>query len=201
MKKKILDLFGLLRRFDWGKLATRERVLVVITGCAVLLGMIVMLLLPVQKRTEQKEARIETLNREINQTRASLSDLSARVGEVRAAAENRVDRPEGMVSVSDVIMGANNLPSFFDDLTRLGRKHGMDFLLLRPESFDDRGDYFEMNLKITVKSRFRQLGEYLRTLEDLPRALIVKDIKIESSTETTPYITADLKMTTYMAKN
>ena len=104
------------------------------------------------------------------------------------------------MKVSEVLPGGTRLSSFLEELNRLARLRQVEIISIRPEGFEDKGTYLKMVLRIDLKSRFRHLGEYLMMLENLPRAIIVNDIKIESSPENNPYIIAQLKAATFMAK-
>jgi Tfp pilus assembly protein PilO len=196
-----LGISELIKRLDWTRLTWRERILAILTVAVVGIGMIWMFLMPVKEQNERGLAQIETLKGEIKRTQAMVTELKSKILEVRRAQGEAEKEKGASPDLSDVMLWGDRLSSFLEELTRLGHQHGVDFLMLRPEVVSGNGDYLELNLQMTVRSRFRQLGEYLMKLENLPRAMIVEDIKIETSTETTPYITAHLKTSMYMSKN
>jgi Tfp pilus assembly protein PilO len=196
-----LSISELIKKLDWTRLTLRERILAILTVAVVGIGIILLFLTPVKELNKQGQEKIKTLRDEINQTQAVVSELKSKIQEVRRARGNEETEQGVSPDLSDVMLWGDHLSSFLEQLTRLGHQHGVDFLMLRPEVVSGNGDYLELNLQMTVRSRFRQLGEYLMKLENQPRAMIVEGIKIETSTETTPYITAHLKTSVYMKKN
>ena len=85
-------------------------------------------------------------------------------------------------------------------MTRLARLRQIEFVSVRPEAIEDKGAYFQLTLQIDVQSRFREFGDYLLMLENLPRAVIVKELKVETRTDLNPSILAHLKTVTYLGK-
>ena len=70
---------------------------------------------------------------------------------------------------------------FIGRVHRLARVAKVDFIAIKPVLVEDKGRYFELKLSIDLKARYQQLGEYIKTLEELPRGVIINDIKIESN--------------------
>ena len=190
----------LLQRLDWTKLNLRERALLIITGVVVLWGGVSMFLMPKVKQVEQYRAEIANLTANISRDSGLLPSLRTRVERLQSQKSTRGVVRGVSLKASDVLPGGTQLSSFLEELNRLARHHQVEFVSIRPEGIEDKEAYLEMILRINLKSRFRQLGEYLMMLENLPRAIIVKDIKIESSAENDPYIMTQLKAVTFLAK-
>lgn len=193
-------MIKLLQWLDWKKLKLRERALFIVTGIVVLWVLVSMMLMPKVKQVKQYRTEIATLRANISRQSGLLPSLRTSLKRLRSQESTRDVSKGGLMKISDVLQGGTQLSSFLEELNRLARLRQVEIVSIRPEGFEDKEAYLEMNFRMDLKSRFRHLGEYLMMLENLPRAIIVNDIKIESSVENNPYIIAQLKAATFMAK-
>jgi Tfp pilus assembly protein PilO len=129
------------------------------------------------------------------------TQLRVRVGELDQARQEKAVADEISVKTPDILPGGNELSSLIEELTRLARLRQVDFVSIRPLNIEEKGAYMQLTLKIDVKARFRQFGEYLLMLEDLPRAIIVEEVRIETTPETSPFVIGHLSALTFMAKD
>ena len=190
----------LLKRLDWTRLTLRERILFVLTLGVVGVAFVSLMFLPTRQRIELDQAQLTALKGEIAKTQALLPEVRAKAEELQQVRQKGEVAGEFSAKASDILPGGSRLSSFLEELTRLARLQQVDFVSVRPEGVEDKGSYLQLTMRIDVQSRFRELGEYLLMLENLPRAIIIDEMKVESSTETTPYVMAHLKATTHMAK-
>lgn len=193
-------LTGLLKRLDWTRLTLRERILFVLTLGVIGVVFVSLMFLPTKQRIELDRVQLQALTSEITKAQALLPEVRAEAEELQQVRQKGEVAGEFSVKASDILPGGSRLSSFLEELTRLARLQRVEFVSVRPEGVEDKGSYLQLTMRIDVKSRFRELGEYLLMLENLPRAIIIDEMKVESSTETTPYVMAHLKATTYMAK-
>lgn len=189
-----------LKKLDWTRLTLRERLLFALTLGVIGVVFVSLLFWPTRQRIELDQAQIAALTGEIAKTQALLPEIKAKAFELRQMSQKGEVAGEFSVKASDILPGGSRLSSFLEELTRLARLQQVDFVSVRPEGIEDKGPYLQLTMRIDVQSRFRELGEYLLMLENLPRAIIIDEMKVESSTETTPYVMAHLVATTYMAK-
>jgi len=190
----------LLKRLDWTRLTLRERIIFVLTLGVVGVAFVSLMFLPTRQRIELDQAQLTALKGEIAKTQALLPEVRAKAEELQQARQKGEVAGEFSAKASDILPGGSRLSSFLEELTRLARLQQVDFVSVRPEGVEDKGSHLQLTMRIDVQSRFRELGEYLLMLENLPRAIIIDEMKVESSTETTPYVMAHLKATTHMAK-
>ena len=190
----------LLKRLDWTRLTLRERILFVLTLGVVGVAFVSLMFLPTRQRIELDQAQLTALKGEIAKTQALLPEVRAKAEELQQVRQKGEVAGEFSAKASDILPGGSRLSSFLEELTRLARLQQVDFVSVRPEGVEDKGSHLQLTMRIDVQSRFRELGEYLLMLENLPRAIIIDEMKVESSTETTPYVMAHLKATTHMAK-
>jgi Tfp pilus assembly protein PilO len=190
----------IIQKLDWAKLSVRERVLAAVTLGAVLFGAYFLLILPAKSRILKLDTQASLLSGEIGQAQVMNAQRRAQVQELDQARRDREVADEISFKAPDILPGGNELSSFLEELTRLARLRQVDFVSIRPQSVEDRETYTQMNLNIDVKARFRQFGEYLLMLEDLPRAIIVEEVRVETTPETSPFIIGHLNAVTFMVK-
>ncbi len=189
-----------VKTIDLSRLAPRERVLLIVTVIVVLFATWSYLYLPKSRQVREARAQIVL-------AQAEIAKLSAQHPEMRKKAEElRLVRQKGEVTgaflskIGDLMPGGSRLSSLLEEMTRLARQRRVEFVSIRPEAIEDRGNYLELSLRIDVKSRFREMGDYLLMLENLPRAIRVKEVKVETNASISPDILAHLQALTYIGK-
>jgi len=189
-----------IKAIDLSRLAIRERILLIVTMVVVLFAIWSYLYLP-------KSSQVSNTRTQIALAQAEIAKLSAQLPEMRKKAEElqiirqRDEMTGGFSSkIGDLMRGGSRLSSLLEEMTRLARLRQVEFVSIRPEAIEDRGNYLELLLRIDVKSRFREMGDYLLMLENLPRAIRVKDVKVETNSNISPDVLAHLQALTYIGK-
>jgi Tfp pilus assembly protein PilO len=193
-------LADLLKRFDFSKLSTRERVLFVLTASAVLLAYLSYFMMPMIRSARSLAVQKVSLKAEIDQGMAQLPLLQKRAEDLHRASEASVVSAEISGKAGDLFPGGSRLSSLLEEMTRLARLRQIEFISIRPDAIEDKGSYFQLTFQMDVQSRFRELGNYLLMLENLPRAVVVKELKVETRADLNPSILAHLKTVTYLGK-
>jgi Tfp pilus assembly protein PilO len=194
------SLVQVFQRLEWKKLTMRERVLWVVTWGVVFGVLFSMFWKPSRIRIHEGNAQQVSLKKEVQQLSATIKDLQQRHPDTDAGSEKRDVTGELSLRTSEVMPGGSRLSAYLEELTRLARFRQVEFVAIRPEGVQDKGVYLQLTLRIDVKSRFRELAEYLAMLESLPRAIVVEELSIESNAEAIPFIMGHLKAVTYLAK-
>jgi Tfp pilus assembly protein PilO len=195
-----MTLADLIKRFDFNKLSMRERILFTLTTAAVLFVLIVYLLVPMVRSAKDLTAQKVSLKTEIDQGMTGIPRLRNRAEELRQAS-----RAEGVGAVtsgkSDALFPrGSRLSALLEEMTRLARIRQIEIVSVRPEAIEDKGTYLQLTLQIDVQSRFRELADYLLMVENLPRAVVVRDLKVETRTDLSPAVLGHLKTVTYLGK-
>jgi len=183
-------------KWDISKLSLREKLIIAGT-VAFLFYFVFYQMLYLSKAKDYSMLRDEntTINNEIKAFSAQLSEAAAKINELKKTAT------EPAVSGKREFRGdASKLSSLLEEFTRLARVAKVDFIAVKPVLVEDKGRYFELKLSIDLKARYQQLGEYIKTLEELSRGVIINDIKIESNPFMGPQASARVEAVTYIAK-
>ncbi len=195
-----MGLTDLLKRLDFSKLSTRERVLFILTASAVLVGYLTYFMMPMIRNARDLTVQKVSLKAEIDQGMAQIPLLRKRAEELHQASEAKGVSAEISGKVGDLFPGGSRLSALLEEMTRLARLRQIEFVSIHPDAIEDKGTYFQLTLQIDVQSRFRELGDYLLMLENLPRAVIVKELKVETRADLNPSVLAHLKTVTYLGK-
>ena len=192
--------FDLLEKTGITRLSKRERLIGFIAILAINLSIAGYLYLPEKREVDMVKSDLRSLNMEVDVLDKQLPETKRRAIDLSKAEGVEEGGGEMSRKISDMLPGGDRLSILLEEITRLARRRKIDFISIRPEGIEDKGAYLELGMKIAVKSRYRELGEYLGMLEDLPRTIKIKDIKVESNAGINPYVMGHLDVVTYMGK-
>lgn len=195
-----MALSDLLKRLDFGKRPPRERALFILTAVAVLFAYLNYFMMPMIRSARDLTVRKVSLKAEIDQGMAQIPLLLKRADELHQAAQAKEVTTEFSGKVGDLFPGGSRLSVLLEEMTRLARLRQIEFVSVRPDAIEDKGTFFQLTLQIDVQSRFRELGDYLLMLENLPRAVVVKELRVETRADLNPSVLAHLKTVTYLGK-
>jgi len=91
-----------------------------------------------------------------------------------------------------------SIPNFLSDLTQWAKNHAIVIVSIEPGLQKEQVGYTEQPVKLEIQGRFRKIGDYLTFLEDLPRPLLVTDIRFTSPTAISPDLLANLELLIYI---
>lgn len=185
-----------LLNLDISKLSLREKLIAAGTA-AFLIYFVFYQMLYLPKAAEYSRLRNEiiTINNENKAVSTQLSEAAAKVNELKKKTSDPA------ISEKKEFRGdASKLSSLLEEFTRMARISKVDFVAIKPVLVEDKGGYLELRLSIDLKARFQQLGEYIKTLEELPRGVVINDIKIESNPSMSPQAAARVEAVTYIVK-
>jgi Tfp pilus assembly protein PilO len=173
----------------WQKLTKRERIIVAVTLLCVLSGglyrfpysMLVRSLLSVQTRIGDMEKDILDQTTQLIELRRRASiDMSASAGWDLADQKSAV--------------------LFLEDVTGSARRMGVSLVAVHPAQEITKEKYREISMNLDLKGRYRELGEYFKRLESLPKVVNIRKIRIESCPDASSVCAAQIEAVTYMAK-
>lgn len=181
----------ILNVFDLSQVSRREHAMVYIALMMIFVTGVNYIVLPKQKQALQMEATVKGLQTEINVLGKGVTTM--RQGSTQTAAPSTT----GPVDVP----GGSRVSTLIEEITQTARVGGVDFVSVRPEGITDKGSYLEMKVRIDLKSRYRDVGEYLDRLQALPRAMSVSGVRIETGPEISPRVNAEIHLLTVLGKS
>ncbi len=92
----------------------------------------------------------------------------------------------------------HSIPDFLNDLTQWAKKRSVLIVSIEPGIPIKQTGYTEQPVKLAIQGRFREVGDYLTFLEDLPRPALVTGIQLTSPTAIFPDLAANLDLVIYI---
>jgi Tfp pilus assembly protein PilO len=89
---------------------------------------------------------------------------------------------------------------FLEDVSGAARRMGVGLVEVHPTREITKERYKEISMNLDLKGRYRELGEYFKRLESLPRVVNIRKIRIESCPDASSVCAAQIEAVTYMAK-
>lgn len=180
--------------FQWSKLSKREKALLAATVGALFYALIILYYKPRLMEREKLYTQKSALQQEVVALSSALPVLAQKADAVNGEAPSPAD--VSPVAVSSLPPGAP-LSMILEEIGRQARMKEVQLIELRPSPAEQKEGYEILPVQLKTRSRFRSLGEYLAVLEQLPRPVVVYQMKIESTQETSPYILVDMTLHLY----
>lgn len=150
-------------------------------------------------------AEIKKLDSQMREITADIERVSAEIKETQKIAQRLKDAMERLKEMEGrFILTQSKLPSdrqlssILKGLVGDDVRKGVKFISLRPLPLEQKGEYFKLPLQTTLQARFQSFGEYLETIEGMPRIVTVENFRIEAKEESRPLLSIQLFMSTYV---
>lgn len=173
----------------WQKLTKRERIIVAVTLLCVLSGVLY-------------QIPYSMLVRSLNSVQISISDMekdildqTTQIIELRRRAAIDMSASAGW-DLAD----QKSAVLFLEDVTGSARRMGVSLVAVHPAQEINKEKFKEISMNLDLKGRYRELGEYFKRLESLPKVVNVRKIRIESCPDASSVCAAQIEAVTYMAK-
>ncbi len=185
-----------LLKLDLSKLSWREKTIIIVTMLAAFYFLFYQTLyLSKAKEVNSLRSEIITINNELASFTAQITEMAKRIDELKKAAP-----ANELTEIKRLTGDATKLSFLLEEFTRLARGTKVDFIAIKPTMVEDKGRYMELKLSIDLRARYQQLGEYVKALEDLPRGMVINDLRIESNLASHPLSTARIDAITFIPK-
>ncbi len=172
----------------------REQMILAVTGGSALFYIIVQVWLPQAQLASDRLAERDKLQQEIVTLQATVDRLRPRTAMLAVrpvAAEGGVP---GTRQPTD-----NRISPVLEEMARVARATDVEVMTVRPQTVTDHEDYLAMGVHVELRAGFRELAEYLRMLEELPRLTEVLSFKLQAD-PASPVVTAELEAMSYVPK-
>jgi Tfp pilus assembly protein PilO len=175
----------------------REQRILAGTGLAALFYVIASLWLPAYQTAAARLVERDKLQQEVVALQASLERLRPRT----AALAARPAAAEGAgASPAALQPDDRRISPVLDEMARVARATDVEVMTVRPQTVTDHEDYLAMAIHVELKAGFRELAEYLRMLEELPRLTEVRSFKLQTDPAAGTAVTAELEALSYVSK-
>ncbi len=182
-----------VKKIDLARFSSRERMLMVATATAVAVFLLVFIYLPAHRQ-------VLALTQEHEQLRQELVGLERQLDEVQKKSQwmkgHKLDE-----SVKFAGLYGQSLSLILEELNRLAGATAIDFLSVRPEKVEEKGTLQAQSVLIDLRSTFKSMGKYLQMLENLPRMINIRNLKVEADPSEASHVLIHLYLTVYLEKD
>jgi len=167
----------------------REYALMVLVGIALAGALIYQFLYaPFERKIAVMKLELDATTRAMTQLSAEIADLRAHAADIKAGAKGwqLVDQ-KGVILV-------------LEDVSTEARRQGVSILSVHPSQEIDKDTHKEVSLSLDLKGRYRELAEYFKHLENQPRLVNIRKIRVEACPDSSSACATQLEAVTYLAK-
>lgn len=183
------------------KLGAKEKMMLKYFGLFAVIALIFqnMLIQPTRLKITQKKLEVQKINNEIQQAYDFLRNLNA----IREEA----DKMEGLWQIFKAkLPDSKQIPSLLNALAQVANKANINYVSINTkplETGDQQGNlmYNRLPIVITLRCRYRNLGEYLANLREMPRLVKVESLKISRDEDILPNVDITINVYTYVLTN
>lgn len=173
----------------WKKLSKRERVLAAIVLVCVLSWLLYQFPFAMQERSMKAlHAGIVTAEKDILDLTSQMADLRTRKSDSKG------------VSAGWELADQKSVILFLEDVSGEARRLGVNLVAVHPTREIDKEKYKEVSLNLDLKGRYRELAEYFKRLEGLPKVINIRKVRLESCPDTASVCAAQVEAVTYLSK-
>jgi len=191
-----------MSKYDWAKkidlarFSPRERMMLLITAVAVAIFLLAYIYLPAHRQVLALVQEHKQLNREV-------MGLEQQLDEARKITKRMkiFKHTESSESETLLIAYRQSLSVILEELNRLAKATGVDFLSVKPDEIEEQGGLAAQPILIDLRSSFKGMGKYVQMLENLPRMVKIQNLKIEADPDDAASLLIQLYLTVYLEKN
>ena len=172
----------------------REQKILAGTGLAALFYIIVSMWLPEYQLASTRQVERDKLQQELVALQATLDRLRPSTAAHPIAAADSAGASAALQPTD------SRISPVLEEMARVARATDVEVTTVRPQTVTDHEDYLAMAIHLELKAGFRELADYLRMLEELPRLTEVRSFKLQADPAAGPMVTAELETFSYVAK-
>lgn len=158
-----------------------------------------LLIQPTRVKIAQKREEVQKINDEIQRAYEFLRDLN-RIRE-------EADKMEELWRIFKAkLPDSKQIPLLLNALANVANKANINYVSINTkpmETGEQQGglSYNRLPIEITLRCRYRNLGEYLANLRDMPRLVKVDSLKLRRNKDILPNIDVTIDVYTYVLTN
>lgn len=169
------------------RLSGRERVISVLMLVFIVVGgFYILLYKPASQKANLKQQTLQTLKNDIEVVNTALS--------------SQVSLQKNQIAEDMKLPEAEDLSGLLAAISREASMARVDFISIAPEGFEYKDNFIIMRVKIELRVRFREMYDFLRSIELRHRLFLIRELKFETNSALYPSGIAILEVVTYLRK-
>jgi type IV pilus assembly protein PilO len=160
------------------KLPNKQKVVILILLLvAVGAAMVFFLIRPKYKDLKAAEAKLGTLQTQLQSDRKAAANLPALIKEYERLNSS-------LQAALTELPNQKEIPGLLTSVTDGGKKAGLDFLLFRPKSEEKKDFYAAVPVDITVSGSYESIGNFFSSVANLPRIVNISNVNVSDIKKT-----------------
>jgi Tfp pilus assembly protein PilO len=195
------------KKIDLARFSPRERMMMLIAAAAVAVFLLVYIYLPAHRQALAFVQEREQLNREVMGLEQQLDEVRKTSERLKALKHTESGSVSGG-SAALLMPYRQSLSLILEELSRLAKATGVDFLSVKPDDLEKKGDLSvrqaglqAQSVLIDLRSTFKGMGRYLQMLENWPRLVKIQNLKMEADPDDVASVLVRLSLTVYLKQS
>ena len=181
----------------WERLSGRERLIIGFTVVALLGAGAFQLHSMQQQKLQRLTRQLESFHNQIVSLSAELPVKQRDVARATAQQQSAKERKSQFAKTREQLVGGGTISSLLTEMTNLANQENIVVVSVQPGETRNRGEFSELPITLEVKSRFRNLAEYLQQLEHLSELVVVGKIQIKTTPQTSPELSVNVEVVSF----
>jgi type IV pilus assembly protein PilO len=142
-----------------------------------------------------EESRL--IQKDIERERMTLAQILRTRAQIARFKQELADMDIRYKQISIMLPEAHEIPHLLKNVSNLGSRQGLEFLLFKPEKEIPREFVAEIPITLHLKGPYHQIGIFFDHLRRLPRIINVRQLNMGGFEEKSGQIRANCQLTTY----
>ena len=176
----------------WRDVSPLQRLGVAVLGLFIMaVSGYVFVLSPAHARKAALETRLGALQRELH-------EASAQVGKLARYRHEKAEHERRLRLMAERLSPTRAIPPLYQTLQEVAVQTGLTVALFRPREPRVENYYTEIPIAVTAQGTYHRLGRFLARIADLPRIVLIEELRITAIEHPQVSIRADMTLTAYI---
>ncbi len=159
-----------------------------------------MYLVPKQRKITKARESLMVLTNDVSALQVKVDDKKMRARQEAAVLEKYRSLGERLSRAKEMLPSREDVSGLLDGLTEPGRRTAVSVLSLLPYPPEDLPKLTRFSFKIQVEGRYRNIGRYLASLENMDRLVVVDNVQLSGGDGDNRKVQAQILASTYIFK-
>jgi type IV pilus assembly protein PilO len=151
----------------------------------------VFVLSPAYARKAALETRLDVLQRELH-------EASAQVGALTRYRQEKAEHERRLGLMVERLSPTRAIPPLYQTLQEVAAQTGLTLALFRPREPRVENYYTEIPIAVTAQGTYHRLGRFLARIAELPRIVLIEELRISAIEHPQVSLRADMTLTAYI---
>lgn len=155
-------------------------------------------LIPKQKKINGARDRLMVLTNEISALQIRVDDKKLRARQEAVVLEKYRSLEERLSRGKEMLPSREDVSGLLEGLTEPGKRTAVSVMSLLPYPPEEMPKLTRFSFKIQVEGRYRNIGRYLASLENMDRLIVVENVQLSGGEGENSKVQAQILTSTYI---